>query len=196
MIYIHIHKRHKPLFCWFIKRIPSFPKKSIFFPLFHLPSHPHIHAQAISHLPKNEVVPDDVLHSLVAPDVTVEALAGKILHVLDVYHEPLVLHLTTLLGLQAEGKAWLDQAEGPDTSDGSNDQRWLLPLPDLPPNPFTARRMDRASEKAPTKQKAGLKDLLYMSLVELQNHIDEQSCWISTSQAQGGKSNSERGHTW
>lgn len=122
--------------------------------------YPHLHPQAISHLPEDEVVPDDVLHSLVAPHVTVEALAGKILHVLNVYHEPLVLHLTTLLGLEAEGKVWLGQAERPDTTDASNDQRWLLPLPDLPPNPFTVRRMDRASEKAPTKQKAGLKDLL------------------------------------
>lgn len=97
------------------------------------------------------MVPDDVLHSLVAPHVTVEALAGEILHVLNVYHEPFVLHLTTLLGLEAEGKAWLGQAEGPDTTDASNDQRWLLPLPDLPPNPFAVRRMDRASEKGTHK---------------------------------------------
>lgn len=43
--------------------------------------------------------PDYVLHSLVAPDITVETLARKILHILNVYHEPFVLHLTTLLGL-------------------------------------------------------------------------------------------------
>lgn len=45
---------------------------------------------------------DDVLHSFVAPDIAVETLTGKILHVLNVYHEPFVLHLTTLLGLEAE----------------------------------------------------------------------------------------------
>lgn len=101
MNYVYIHKLHLHellyLFCkfttvqvWFVccpiyTKLPAWPQEN-------------------SHLPKNEMLADDVLYSFVAPDVAVETLTGKILHVLNVYHEPFVLHLTTLLGLEAESE--------------------------------------------------------------------------------------------
>lgn len=51
-----------------------------------------------SHLPENEMFSDDILHSFIAPYITVEALACKVLYILNVYHQPLILHLATLFG--------------------------------------------------------------------------------------------------
>lgn len=57
---------------------------------------------AHSYLPEYEVLPDDGPDRVVAPHVSVETLAGKVLHILDVDHQPLVLQLTTVLRLERE----------------------------------------------------------------------------------------------
>lgn len=62
----------------------------------------NLSGKKLSYLPKNEVFPDNVFHSLVAPNITIQTLTGKILNVLYVDHEPLVLHLTTLLSLETK----------------------------------------------------------------------------------------------
>ena len=39
-----------------------------------------------SYLPKYEMLSDDGPHSIVTPHIPIQALAGKILHILDVDH--------------------------------------------------------------------------------------------------------------
>jgi len=51
-------------------------------------------------LPEDEVLSDDGTDGLVAPHVPVQTLAGKVLHVLNVDHQPLVLQLPAVFCLQ------------------------------------------------------------------------------------------------
>ena len=51
-------------------------------------------------LPEDEVLSDDGPHGLVAPHVPVQTLAGEVLHVLDVDHQPLVLQLPAVFRLK------------------------------------------------------------------------------------------------
>ena len=54
-------------------------------------------------LPEDKVFSDDGAHCLVAPHVPVQTLAGEVLHVLDVDHQPLVLQLPAVFRLEHDG---------------------------------------------------------------------------------------------
>lgn len=57
------------------------------------------------YLPEHKMLSDDGLHGIIAPHIPVQTLTSKILHILDVDHQPLVLQLSTVLCLQQKTEA-------------------------------------------------------------------------------------------
>lgn len=58
----------------------------------------------MAHLPEDKVFGHDALDGGIAPDVPVEHLAGKLLHILYIHHQPAILCPANLPRLMQRGE--------------------------------------------------------------------------------------------